>query len=158
MAKGKEQKPAAKRKKAATVEQEQTMTTTEPQDLPPDEGSMDSAAENSPTDLPPSEIESDEAATGSDESPTEGPPDEEVASVEGYGANWHKNKKITALWGINQNRNSWVHVSGLGWKKLANNSNSAIVALTMLGAHAKQGNRKVNVKEDGGQVKELYVW
>jgi hypothetical protein len=30
--------------------------------------------------------------------------------------------------------------------------------MTILGAHAKDGNRDVNVFVDGDRVKEMYVW
>jgi hypothetical protein len=72
---------------------------------------------------------------------------------------WQNNARITALWSINQNRNSWVHVDGVGWKKLANNSDSGIVALTMLGAHARDRDRIVNYREEAdGMIHEIYVW
>jgi hypothetical protein len=69
------------------------------------------------------------------------------------------NKKINGLWSINQNRNSWIGVSGIGWKKLANNSDSAIVALTMLSAHALEKGSVVNYREESdGMIHEIYVW
>jgi len=72
---------------------------------------------------------------------------------------WQNNKKITALWSINQNRNFWVHVDGIGWKKLANNSDSAIVALTLLGSHAREKESVVNFREESdGMIREMYVW
>lgn len=72
---------------------------------------------------------------------------------------WNNNKQITALWSINQNRNSWVGVSGIGWKKLANNSDSAIVALTMLSAHARDTGSVVNCRDESdGMIHEMYVW
>ena len=72
---------------------------------------------------------------------------------------WQNNKRITGLWSINQNRNSWVHVDGVGWKKLANNSDSAIVAPTVLGAHAREKNSPVNYREEAdGMIREMYVW
>lgn len=72
---------------------------------------------------------------------------------------WQNNKQINALWSINQNRNSWVGVSGVGWKKLANNSDSAIVALTMLAAHAREKGSVVNYREESdGMIYEMYVW
>lgn len=70
---------------------------------------------------------------------------------------WQNNKRITRLWSINQNRNSWVGVSGIGWKKLANNSDSAIVALTMLSAHAREKGSVVNYRSDG-MIHQMYVW
>ncbi|HWB02106.1 MAG TPA: hypothetical protein VG796_03715 [Verrucomicrobiales bacterium] len=72
---------------------------------------------------------------------------------------WLNNKRITALWSINQNRNSWAHVEGIGWKRLANNSDSAIVALTMLAAHAREKASVVNYREESdGMIREMYVW
>lgn len=72
---------------------------------------------------------------------------------------WFNNQKINALWTINENRNSWVGVAGVGWVKLANNSDSAIVALTMLGADAKltQGSTSYRQESDG-MMHEIYVW
>ena len=72
---------------------------------------------------------------------------------------WQNNKRITGLWSINQNRNSWVYVDTVGWKKLANNSDSAIVALSMLGAHAREKSSVVNYREESdGMIREMYVW
>jgi hypothetical protein len=74
-------------------------------------------------------------------------------------AAWNTGKKITALWSINQNRNSWVHVDGVGWRRLANNSDSAIVALSILGAHAREKAAAVNYRDESdGMIHEIYVW
>ncbi len=85
-----------------------------------------------------------------------------LPAAESLGADitaWLNNKKINALWTINQNRNSWVSIEGIGWKKLANNSDSAIVALTMLGAHAREKGSIVNYREEAdGMIHEMYVW
>ena len=131
------------------------MTELSPQEVPPSEeaGLMEGAQ------TAPSEELTEEAMqvmVDAQAVPQEMPP----ALTEGFGAGgvWHNGKKITALWSINQNRNSWVAVSGLGWKKLANNSDTAVVALTMLGAHAKQGNRNANLREESSQIREMYVW
>jgi hypothetical protein len=72
---------------------------------------------------------------------------------------WQNNKQIVALWSINQNRNSWAYVNGIGWKKLANNSDTAVVALTLLSAHARDFNRSVNYRDAAdGMIHEMYVW
>lgn len=89
-------------------------------------------------------------------SPMLRPPDEGLGA--GISA-WLNNKKITGLWGKNQNRNSWAHIAGIGWKRLANNSDSAIVALTMLCAHAREKDSVVNYREEAdGMIHEMYVW
>jgi hypothetical protein len=72
---------------------------------------------------------------------------------------WNNSKQITALWSINQNRNSWVGIGGIGWKKLANNSDSAITALTMLSAHARTLGSTVHYRDESdGMIHEMYVW
>ncbi len=72
---------------------------------------------------------------------------------------WNNGKKINALWAINENRNSWVGVTGVGWVKLANNNDTAIVALTMLGADAKLTQGTVNYRQESdGMIHEMYVW
>ena len=72
---------------------------------------------------------------------------------------WMNGKKINALWAINENRNSWVSVAGVGWVKLANNSDTAIVALTMLGANARQTQGIVNYRQESdNMLHEMYVW
>ena len=48
---------------------------------------------------------------------------------------WQNNKKINALWLINQNRNAYIGAEGFGWKKLPYNSDSAIMAFSILVAH-----------------------
>jgi hypothetical protein len=72
---------------------------------------------------------------------------------------WQNDKRINAIWAINENRNIWLSVAGVGWKKLANNSDSAVVALNMLATHARQMNSPVNYREEAdGMLHELYVW
>lgn len=72
---------------------------------------------------------------------------------------WVNGKKINALWVINENRNSWVSVAGIGWVKLANNSDSAITALTMLGADARHTQGVVNYRQESdNMIHEMYVW
>ena len=95
------------------------------------------------------------------EAPTLTPPSEaEIAAAEAEGiAAWHNGKKITALWSNDSNRNSYIAVSGMGWKKLSNANDSSVVSMTMLAAHAEQTNANVNLRiESDGMVHELYVW
>ena len=102
------------------------------------------------------------AAAAETTQPTAEPPSGAVAAAEtgGVAASvWVNGKKINALWAINENRNSWVSVAGVGWVKLANNSDSAIVALTMLGADAKLTQGTVNYRQEADKmIHEIYVW
>ena len=126
-----------------------------PQESPPSED----AAMVSGIDSKPTAVIGDEAAQTQGEAATM--PQIDLASIEeavGAATVWYNGKKITALWSINENRNSWIGVSGLGWRKLADNSDSGVVALTMLASHAKQGDRTVNLREDDNRIREIYVW
>ncbi|HEY2040089.1 MAG TPA: hypothetical protein VGG95_10515 [Edaphobacter sp.] len=83
----------------------------------------------------------------------------QAASASASASVWQYGKKINALWAINENRNSWVGVTGVGWVKLANNNDTAIVALTMLGADAKLTQGTVNYRQESdGMIHEMYVW
>src|SRR4249919_3559983 len=87
--------------------------------------------------------------------PTAEPPASVLGAVGAGGIEatvWVSGKKIEALWAINENRNAWVSVAGIGWVKLANNSDSAIVALTMLGADAKLTQGTVNYRQESDNM------
>ncbi len=83
-----------------------------------------------------------------------------LASVAARGVSlWQQNKKLSALWSINQDRNSWVGVDGIGWKKLANSNDSSVVALTLLATHAREKDAAVSYREESdGMIYEMYVW
>jgi hypothetical protein len=105
----------------------------------------------------------DAAGTGGQPAaPTAEPPSAGAGGVAAaaVGASvWVNNKKINALWAINENRNSWIGVAGVGWVKLANNSDSAIVAFTTLGANARLTQGSVNYRQEAdGMIHEIYVW
>ena len=120
-------------------------------------------SESMPTQEPPSASQggmsqSGGAAGGVDEVPTMLPA-AAGGAIEGGVAAWLNDKRVVGLWAINQNRNSWVYINGVGWKRLANNSDSAVVALTMLAAHAKQSQTSYTYRDEAdGMIHECYVW
>jgi len=80
-----------------------------------------------------------------------------AASGGGAGATWHSNVQITSLWSINQDRNSWIYVSG-SWAQLSNTSESGFMALTILASVAKQLQLPVNCRQDSdGMIHEIYI-
>jgi len=92
--------------------------------------------------------------------PTGTPPRKHgVAATGRAGTVWNNSQLVNALWSINEDRNSWVGIQGVGWVKLSTNSDSGIVALSMLMAHAKQLQTIVNYRmEDDGMIHEIYAW
>src|SRR5437868_3924965 len=118
-----------------------------------------------PDTKPQQDLLSSVSTAGGGEGGAAAPTAEPPTSAEGEGigavgaAVWVNNKKINALWSINQNRNSWVGVAGVGWGKLANNSDTAIVAFTILGANARQTQGNVNYRQESdNMIHEMYVW
>ena len=72
---------------------------------------------------------------------------------------WQNSKKVDALWTINQDRNSWFGVEGIGWRHLANVDETSVTALTMLVGHARSTGAVVNYREESDNlVHEVYVW
>jgi hypothetical protein len=75
------------------------------------------------------------------------------------GTAWHSQKNIVDQWTINQDRNSWIGVAGIGWQKLSTASDSGCVALTMISANALITKASVNYRtESDGMVHEIYVF
>jgi hypothetical protein len=86
------------------------------------------------------------------------PPGAAVAA-EGVTATWRTNVQITALWTIDEVRNAFVHIDGVGWKKLYNGRDGAFSALVTLAAQARQTGRNVSCREEAdGMIYEIYLW
>lgn len=75
---------------------------------------------------------------------------------------WQNGKRITGLWTINENRNAWVWIDGLGWRKLARDDDSVFDAMLNVCTAAYIGNRTVNFREVGTggniEIHEIYAW
>jgi hypothetical protein len=89
--------------------------------------------------------------------PTLMPP--QSVSVSKSATAWASDARVNALWSINENRNAWIGVADVGWRKLANNSDTAVVALTMLAAHARETQSSYSYREEAdGMIHECYIW
>jgi C1A family cysteine protease len=71
---------------------------------------------------------------------------------------WIEKKQITGLWVINEVRNGSAYVSGIGWRKVAADSDSAFLAMMSALASAKASQSPVNLRIENGVIKELYVF
>ena len=71
---------------------------------------------------------------------------------------WLNNVKIIGLWTINQDRNAYAYVQNTGWRKVSpDNDNIFFDMLTQL-TFAKQNGRPVNVYQENGVIKQVYVF
>ena len=106
--------------------------------------------------------DADIAALVADSTPLAGPtvtPAARAESDQAVTATWHSSVTIDALWSIDETRNAWVRVVGLGWRKLYNGRDGAFQALTTLAGQARQTNRPVTLREEAdGMIYELYLW
>jgi hypothetical protein len=83
----------------------------------------------------------------------------ETAAAEAVAATWRNSVKIDALWTIDETRNAFVRVAGLGWRKLYNGRDGAFLALVTLASQARQTGRTVNLREEAdGMIYEIYLW
>jgi hypothetical protein len=125
-----------------------------PTALPPASAMVSASRESQPAELPPPR--SGGAESSSSSVPTLDPT---IAAGIGDVAVWQNDKRINAVWAINENRNVFVSVTGVGWKKLANNNDTAIVAFTLLSGSARQTLTAVNYRDEAdGMIHEMYVW
>ncbi len=93
-----------------------------------------------------------------EERPTEEPPSS-LAQGSYAAAGWQNDKKVQGQWNNCVDRNGYMYVEGLGWRKFADNSDSAMIAFNIIAAHAKAIGKGVNFYEgDDGKVTTLYVW
>ena len=67
-------------------------------------------------------------------------------------------KRVTALYTTHHARNAWMHVPGLGWKRLSTTNDSSHEAMNLLASHCREKACRVDFVEDNGLVSEMYVW
>jgi hypothetical protein len=72
---------------------------------------------------------------------------------------WLNNCKVLGLWTIDQDRNAWVYLdSGIGWRRIAfDNDNIFVNLLTQLSS-SKLTKSTVNVYQEDGIIKQVYVF
>ena len=98
--------------------------------------------------------------SGEQASPSKPPANDTQSADAGNAATtWSTVSNVNALWSINQDKNSWMGIAGVGWLKLSNASDTGIIALTMLASHAKQLGSGIYYRtEDDNMVHEIYAW
>jgi C1A family cysteine protease len=80
-------------------------------------------------------------------------------AVDGFSTGvWQSNKHVVGLWTINENRNAYVFIDGIGWKKISpDNDNIFFDMLSQLAA-AKATGRPINFFEVQDVIKQIYVF
>ncbi|BAY09389.1 hypothetical protein [Calothrix sp. NIES-2098] len=111
---------------------------------------------NYPTEQPPASA----VAARVEERPTQEPLSQLTGQQQTVSAGWQTDKKVLGLWSAcSDQRNAWMYVDGIGWRKFADNSDSAIMAFNIIASHAKvTGKGSYFYEGNDGKVSTLYVW
>jgi hypothetical protein len=135
------------------------MTDQIPTQIPPGAGDAVTAAADSAPTLAAPDGGAAAAAAGAASGPALDP--SEAGAKVGAAAvstTWQSSKKVTALWSINQNCNSWVAIEGIGWKRLFAGIETSTMALSIIAASAKATQRLINYREEpDGMIHEIYA-
>jgi hypothetical protein len=80
-------------------------------------------------------------------------------AITGVTATWRTGVTVTALWSINEIRNAWAYLSGIGWRKIYNGRDGAFMSLVALASQARQTGRPITAREEAdGMLYEIYLW
>lgn len=86
-------------------------------------------------------------------------PPEKAEAFSSFGAAvWSSDKRVNGLYTTYHARNSWMGIAGVGWKKLATGSDAMCEAMTLLAAHCREKNCRIDFAEENGLIKEMYIW
>jgi len=79
-------------------------------------------------------------------------------AVDGFDTGvWQNNKRVVGLWAIDQDRNAWVFIDGIGWKKVSPDNDNVFFDMLIQLVMAKAAARPINYYEVGGVIKQVYV-
>lgn len=70
---------------------------------------------------------------------------------------WLNNKLIKGLWAIDQDRNAWAYIDGIGWKKIANDNNNIFYDMLSQLISAKASGKTVSLYISNSVITQIYV-
>jgi C1A family cysteine protease len=70
---------------------------------------------------------------------------------------WLNNTKVLGLWTVDQDRNAWAYFEGVGWRKIATDTDHIFIYMLTALVAAKEEGRPLNVYQDNGVIKQVYV-
>jgi C1A family cysteine protease len=79
-----------------------------------------------------------------------------VTGVEETG--WLNNRRVIGLWTINQDRNAWAYIDAVGWRRVAFDNDNVFHDMLAQLIAAKGAARPVNLYQEQGVIKQLYVF
>jgi hypothetical protein len=64
---------------------------------------------------------------------------------------------VIGLWTIDQDRNAWVYLDNVGWRRVAFDNDNIFIDMLIQLVAAKSANRPVNVYQENSVIKQIYV-
>jgi C1A family cysteine protease len=84
--------------------------------------------------------------------------DAEMWAVEGIVETmWFNNVYIGGLWTIDQDFNAYAWIGGVGWRKIANDTDNIFYDLLAQLITAKAAGRPCNIYENQGVISQIYI-
>lgn len=66
---------------------------------------------------------------------------------------------VDALWSIDETRNGWLRIVGVGWRKVFAGGDNAYLAMMLLGAQSRQTGSPIHAfVADDNQIHTIYLW
>lgn len=86
--------------------------------------------------------------------------DAEMWAVDGIvETGWLNGRKVLGLWGNDQDRNAWAYIDGgIGWRRIAFDNDTILACLLTDLSSAKLTKSPVNIYQEGGIIKQVYVF
>lgn len=80
-------------------------------------------------------------------------------AVEGIAeTGWVRDSRIIGLWTRNQERNAWVYVQDLGWRRISPANDNVFQDMLLQLTEAKANNCRVDFYQEDGMIKQIYVY
>jgi Zn-dependent metalloprotease len=71
---------------------------------------------------------------------------------------WISNKQVVGLWTIDQDRNAWVFLEGVGWQRISYDNDTIFFNMLSQFVAAKAAHRPVTVYQETSVIKQVYVF
>jgi hypothetical protein len=84
--------------------------------------------------------------------------DATVRAVDGIVETGWLNTRVLGLWTIDQDRNAWVYLDNVGWRRVAFDNDNIFFDMLVQLVAAKAANRPVGVYQENAVIKQIYVW
>jgi hypothetical protein len=81
----------------------------------------------------------------------------DIAAIHAIYRTWHNNLAVNQTYVTHHTQNAWLHLEGLGWRKIETGSADGVTNMLHSGVWARVKGKRVTALCDGSKVYSLYV-